>query len=242
MTNILCFDIGGTGVKAMLFDQSGNSLSERIRLPTPQPATPPAILQTLDEINGAISGRFQRIAVGFPGPVKRGVTLYAPNLSPLWKEFPLQKTIERKFGVKTRVSNDADLQGMGASRGKGLELTITLGTGVGSALTYEGGLVPNFELGHHQFRHGQTYEEQLGKIALDTVGKTRWNQRVKRMIRALAIAFNYDTLYIGGGNAKHVYHRLPPNVRLVTNNVGMSGGVRLWYPDVRIRQPYLKAA
>lgn len=231
MNRILCFDIGGTGVKGRLFDCSGHPLSDRVRIPTPHPATPKAIFRVMDQISTAVNGSFQRISVGFPGIVKNGVTFNAPNLSSLWKGFPLLKSVERTFSVRAYVANDSDLQGLGASHGKGVELTITLGTGVGSALIYDGTLISNLELGHHPFRHGQTYEEQLGKEALQAIGPVRWNQRVHKMIHNFAVVFNYDALYLGGGNAKHVYRRLPSNVHLVSNESAMIGGVRLWCPD-----------
>jgi len=232
----------------MLFDSSGRPISERIRIPTPRPATPKAIFQVLKQISAEVNGKFQSISAGFPGVVKNGITTNAPNLGTGWKEFRLQQALEREFSVEARVANDADLQGLGASLGKGVELTITLGTGLGSALICNGVPIPNLELGHHPFRHGQSYEEQLGKEALDAIGKERWNQRVRKMIHNLEIGFNYDALFLGGGNAKYVFGKLlpfgklPPNVRLISNEYGMLGGVRLWVPDVRLTPHYLNAA
>lgn len=244
MDRILCFDIGGTAVKAMLFDESGKAHCERMRIPTPRPATPKAVLGVMASISklASIQRKFDRVSAGFPGVVKGGVVFDAPNLSPDWKDLSLQEALENLFRVPVRVANDADTQGLGASRGRGLELTITLGTGVGSALVYNGMLVPNLELGHHPSRHGETYEEQLGKSALDTVGRRRWNIRVRKMVKNLATAFNFDELYIGGGNAKHVVERLPGNVHLISNEYGLLGGVKLWYPRVKIKELFLKVA
>src|SRR5689334_1380833 len=92
---------------------------------------------------------------------------------------------------------------------------------LGSALLYNGCLVPNLELGHHMFRQRETYEEQLGKAALIQIGDVRWNQRVRKMIRSLRIAFNFDQLYISGGNAKHIRGRLPNQVRIMSNHYGL---------------------
>lgn len=236
-SRVLCFDIGGTAIKAMLFDALAKPVTERIRILTPRPATPQAVLTVMLTISEmpSVRGKFSRISAGFPGVVKAGKTLNAPNLSSKWKDFPFQKTVERKFGVPVRVANDADVQSLAASTGKGLELTVTLGTGVGSGLVYEGVLIPNLELGHHPFRHGETYEEQLGKIAFEKVGKRRWNARVRKMIRALSIAFNYDRLNIGGGNAKFVRGKLPPRVRLIPNELGLEGGTKLWVRDLQKR-------
>jgi polyphosphate glucokinase len=241
---ILCFDIGGTGVKAMLLDDSGKPLSGRIRIPTPQPATPSAVLKVMRDISlmDPIRGKFDRISAGFPGVVKEGKPVNAPNLDKGWNGFPLQDTLTKQLGAPARVANDADIQGLGASEGTGTELMITLGTGVGTALVYQGTLIPNLELGHHPFRKGETYEEQLGKAALDEVGKTRWNSRVKKMIAVLETVFTGDRIFIGGGNAKHIEVKLPDYVRLISNECGLLGGVKLWNPRVRIKNTELKAA
>jgi polyphosphate glucokinase len=241
---ILCFDIGGTGVKAMLLDESGVRLSDRIRVPTPQPATPAAVLAVLREISvmDQIHKKFDRISAGFPGVVKGGKTIDAPNLDKGWKNFPLQDTLQKELGVPARVANDADIQGLGASQGTGTELTITLGTGVGTALVYEGTLIPNLKLGHQPFRKGETYEEQLGKAALDEIGKTRWNARVQKMIEILKTIFTGDRIFIGGGNAKRIDVKLPEYVHLISNDCGLLGGVKLWNPHARVRGTELKAA
>ena len=140
------------------------------------------------------------------------------------------------------MANDADIQGLGASQGKGVELIITLGTGVGSALVYEGSLIPNLELGNHPFRHGQTYEQQLGRPAYDRIGPRRWNTRIRRMVELLSFVFNYDELYLGGGNSKRVTRKLPSNVRVVSNECGLFGGVKLWNPHAEIKVPSLRVA
>lgn len=236
MRYVLCFDIGGTAVKAKLFDFSGRPVTERLRSLTPKPCTPKTLLALLERLvrkfekNGA---KFDCIGAGFPGVVKEGVTLTAPNLGVGWNDFSLQKAMEGRLGGAVRIANDADLQGMGVSSGEGVELVITLGTGVGSALLHDGVLVPNLELGHHPFRQGETYEEQLSKKTLHKIGPARWNRRVGKMITNLQIAFNYDVLYIGGGNAKHVTRRLPSGAHLIGNDYGLFGCVRLWAPSVR---------
>ena len=127
-----------------------------------------------------------------------------------------------------RVANDADVQGHGAVSGKGLEMMITLGTGIGSALFVNGVLVPNLELGHHPFRRGRTYEQMLGRAALDSVGKKRWNRRLAAALDIWEHIFNYDRLYLGGGNTKRITFQLPANVRIAPNREGLLGGVELW--------------
>jgi predicted NBD/HSP70 family sugar kinase len=90
---------------------------------------------------------------------------------------------------------------LGAIVGKGVELVVTLGTGFGSALFVDGKLVPNLEMGHHEFRKEETYEQQLGRAALEKVGDSKWNRRLEKAIASLQSLFNYNYLYIGGGEA-----------------------------------------
>jgi polyphosphate glucokinase len=166
--------------------------------------------------------------VGFPGVVRRGVTETAVNLDPEWIGFDLATALSQRLGKPVRVINDADMQGMGAVSGKGLELVITLGTGFGSALFLDGKLVPNLEMGHHEFRKGETYEQQLGRAALDEIGSKKWNSRLEKAIAALQHLFNYDRLYIGGGEAKKITFDLPSNAKIIPNMSGLLGGITLW--------------
>ena len=112
--------------------------------------------------------------------------------------------------------------------GKGWEMVVTLGTGVGTALFHEGRLAPHLELAHHPFRKGETYDEQLGDVARKEIGSKRWNRRVARAVENLDRLTVYDHLYIGGGNAQRVTVDLGPKVALVDNTAGIVGGVRIW--------------
>ncbi|MCZ6681499.1 MAG: ROK family protein [Candidatus Poribacteria bacterium] len=223
----LTVDIGGSGVKVMVLDEKGNSVTERARVPTPQPAKPDAVLAAIVKLAKG-QGDFDRVSVGFPGVVRRGVTETAANLNADWIGFDLAKALSQSLGKPVRVANDADIQGFGAISGRGVELVVTLGTGFGSALFVDGRLVPNLEAAHHQFRRNQTYEQRLGRAALDKAGKKKWNRRLTKAIAALQYLFNYDTLYIGGGNAKKINIDLPPNVKTVPNVAGLLGGIALW--------------
>ncbi len=223
----LSVDIGGSGIKAMVLNEMGNPLTERSRVETPQPPKPDAVIDAIANLASG-QGEFHRVSVGFPGVVRSGVTYTAVNLDPDWAAFDFATTLSQRLGKPVRVANDADVQGMGAISGKGVELVITLGTGFGSALFVDGKLVPNLEMGHHPFRKGQTYEEQLGRAALDAVGQKKWNNRLAKAIATLEHLFNYDTLYIGGGEAKKITIDLPANVKIVPNVTGLLGGIALW--------------
>lgn len=223
----LSVDIGGSGTKVMVLDETGNPLTERARVDTPNPSTPDRIIEVICEL-ASTQGEFDRVSVGFPGVVRGGVTETAANLDDTWIGFNLGQSLTEKLGKPVRVANDADIQGLGAIKGHGVELVITLGTGFGSALFVNGRLVPNLEMGHHPFRKGETYEEQLGRPALEEIGKKRWNRRLERAIAELEHLFNYDALYLGGGEAKKVSLDLPPNVSIVPNILGLVGGIALW--------------
>ncbi len=223
----LAVDIGGSGIKAIVLDTSGNPQTERSRVETPQPPLTQPVISAISSL-AAAQGEFDRVSVGFPGVVRRGVTETAANLDPEWIGFDLGSALVQSLAKPVRVANDADMQGLGATSGKGVELVITLGTGFGSALFLEGKLVPNLELGHHPFRKGETYEEQLGRRALDEVGSKKWNLRLEKAIASIQHLFNCDRLYIGGGEAKKVTLDLPSNVKIIPNLSGLLGGIALW--------------
>ncbi len=223
----LAIDIGGSGLKVLVLDGKGEAVTERSRVDTPKNATPAALLKKLDAMI-AKQGEFDRISVGFPGVVVDGKTLTAENLSAAWIGFDLAKALEERTGRPARVANDADVQGLGVIEGKGVELVLTLGTGMGSALFLHGHLVPNLELAHHPFQKGNTYEDRVGDAALKKIGKKRWNRRVKKAIATLGLVFNYRKLYLGGGNARKLELDLPSNVEIVSNMAGLLGGIALW--------------
>ena len=225
----ISIDIGGSGLKAMLLDAAGKPVSERQRVLTPTVPTPEAVLGGLDELR-KLFANFDRVSVGFPGVVKHGTTFGAFNLHPLWAAgFPLQAELERRWKKPVRVGNDADVAGYGAIKGEGVELVLTLGTGLGAALFTNGDLVPGLELGHHPWRKkGMTYEDYLGRRGLDRFGKARWNDFLQAGIAQTEALFNWDRLYIGGGNTKKILFVPAKNVSIVSNESGLLGGVVLW--------------
>lgn len=224
----LAFDIGGSGLKATVLDKRGEMLTERVRVETPQPCPPGVLLEKLKELLSQLP-EFDRVSVGFPGVVRHGKTLSCKNLgSDEWDHFDLQKAIAKVTGKPTLVINDADMQGLGAINGKGVELVITLGTGLGSALFEDGRLAPHIELAHIPFRKGQTYEQQLGNKAFKKVGKKEWNDRLEKAIEYFRILTNFDKLYLGGGNAKEAALKFGDDIEVVSNSLGMRGGIWLW--------------
>ena len=142
--------------------------------------------------------------------------------------FDLEKALTDAFGKPTRVSNDADVQGRGVIEGKGIEFVLTLGTGAGTAAFRDGIIGPHLEFAHHPVHGKKSYNDYVGKKALQKIGKKRWNKRVQKVIGIIESLVHYDHLYIGGGNAAHIDGPLPDHVSLVSNDAGMTGGIALW--------------
>jgi polyphosphate glucokinase len=227
-THTLAIDIGGSHLKAGVLDPSGKLVAGPKRVETPQPAAPAHVISELTALAGGL-GPFHRVSVGFPGVVRNGKVLTAPNLgTPHWAGYDLAAALSSHFGAPVRLLNDASVQGFGVISGNGLECVITLGTGMGFALFRDGQLGPHLEMGQHMSRKGMTYDQYVGNAALEDVGDKRWNRRVAKVIDALDVLVNFDALLIGGGNARKIKFELPPRVRLVSNEAGLTGGVRLW--------------
>jgi len=211
-----------------VLDSRGRMLHERVRVDTPDDLTPSRLVKIIAELAEQL-GRFDRVSVGFPGVVRHGVLRTAANLgTERFRGFNLESALRKKLRKPVRVENDADVQGFGAIKGKGVEMVITLGTGFGSAMFVDGELGPHLELAHHCFRKGNTYEELLGEAALDRQGDEDWNEEVERAIDSLRQLTSFDHLYIGGGNARRLTIKLPSDVTVVSNDAGIWGGVRLW--------------
>jgi len=223
----MCIDIGGSGLKAMLLDAAGKPVSERQRVVTPEVPTPKAVLEGLSELRKMLP-EFDRVSVGFPGVIKRGTTYTAANLNPSWVGFPLQAELEKRWKKPVRVANDAAVQGYGAIKGDGVELALTLGTGLGASLFTEGRLCPGLELAHHPWKKDREYEDYLGRRGLDKYGKKHWNKLLREAIDQTAKLFNWDHLYLGGGNTKKIDFKPEKNVEIVSNEAGLLGGVALW--------------
>jgi polyphosphate glucokinase len=240
-TNTLTLDIGGTGLKASVLDSSGKMLHDRVRVETKYPCSPMQLIDALVELVAPLPA-FARVSVGFPGVVRNGIVRTAPHLvtrggagtkvdpdmAKAWTGFDLDTALSQALAKPTRVINDADLQGLDASTGVGLEVVVTLGTGFGTAVVREGVLNAHLEISQHVFRHDETYDEQLGDVTRKAIGNRKWNKRVRLALQSLDTLLNYDHIYIGGGNAAHLKGDLGPKVSLIDPNAGILGGLKLW--------------
>lgn len=227
----LSIDIGGSHIKATVLDQDGKQLKEYEKIPTPSPATPENLMQAIKTLTKNFP-EYDLISAGFPGYVKGGTVFTAPNLGTnLWRNINIQKLLKDTLGKDAIVVNDADMQGMGVISGKGFEMVITLGTGFGTALFNNGVLLPHLELAHLPVTKSKTYDMYLGDKALQEVGDARWNRRVEKVLTNFNTVFNYDFLYLGGGNSTKINFKLAENIKIVSNREGIKGGPRLWQQD-----------
>lgn len=237
----LAIDIGGTGIKASVLDAGGAMLVDRVRVPTAYPCPPGALVATIGNLVRPLPP-YARISAGFPGMVRGGVILSSPHfvtahgpgsdvvpeLVQAWDRFDLAAALSAALGKPARVANDADLQGAEVVSGTGLEVAITLGTGLGTALFENGRLLPHMELAHHPFRKGQTYDEQVGEDARRRIGDKKWSRRVARAVETIDALLFFDHLYVGGGNSHRLTVQLGDKVTIVDNVAGITGGIKLW--------------
>jgi polyphosphate glucokinase len=240
----LAIDIGGTGLKASVLDADGRKIVKRVRTLTPYPCPPRVLIRVLDELTYKLPA-WDRVSVGFPGFVRSGRVLTAPNLStkrgpgtPLsrklveaWAGFPLAAELEGRLGKPTRLANDADMQGLAVIDGTGLELVITLGTGLGTAVFQDGSPTPHLELALMPFHGKGTFQDHLGNRTRRRIGSRRWSQRVREAVEMFDALLHFDRLYVGGGNAKKLEVDLGHRVTIVDNSAGIVGGIKLWAID-----------
>ena len=224
----LSIDIGASHIKASVLSARGKMLHERVRADTPDNPSRRELIAIIKDLAAQLP-HYDRVSVGFPGVVRDGIVRTAVNLGDEeFAGFNLARALERALDAPVRVCNDADVQGLGAIRGRGVELVITLGTGFGTSIFQNGQLGPHLELAHHPFYHDRTYEDELSDAALEKVGKREWNRRLARAIETLRDLTWFDHLYIGGGNSRNVRLKLPADISVVDNKAGIIGGVRLW--------------
>jgi polyphosphate glucokinase len=225
---VLAYDIGGTGLKAAIVDARGKFLTEKVRIETPHPCPPKLMVTLLCELAAPL-GRYDAITIGFPGYVKHGVVHTAPNLGTEdWAGFALEKAMSKALGKPTGLVNDADVQGLGAIKGRGLELVVTLGTGFGTAWFEDGRLLPHLEMAHVPIHHKHDFDAYVGEAQRKKISAAKWNRRVQRALEILKVVFNYEHIYIGGGNARRIKFKLPSNASLIPNEDGMVGAAFVW--------------
>jgi polyphosphate glucokinase len=224
----LAIDIGGTGLKASVLDQDGKMVHDKVWQRTPVDPSPRQMVEDLKALTAPLPP-YDRISIGFPGAVRRGNVLTAPHFpNPKWAGFDLAGAVAAALGKPARLGNDADIQGLGVVTGQGIEAVLTLGTGAGTAFFEDGVLAPHMEFAHHPVHGKHDYNGYVGRDALAKVGHKRWNRRVHKVIAILDSLVHFDLLYIGGGNGSKVDGKLGDRVKIVPNEAGITGGIKLW--------------
>jgi len=234
---VLGIDIGGSGIKGAPVDVVAGALAEeRVRVETPRPATPEAVLPALAEVANTWKGSGS-VGVTFPGVVRHGVIGSAANLDPGWLGLDAATAFTAELGRPVTVLNDADAAGVaemafGAGRNvRGVVLLLTFGTGIGSALFLDGRLVPNTELGHLELG-GADAELHAADRIRDELGLSwpDWAARVQDYIAHVERLLTPDLIILGGGVSKKA-DRFLPYVKVATpvvpavlqNNAGIVG-------------------
>lgn len=207
---ILGIDIGGSGIKGALVDvENGQLTAERFRIPTPQPSTPKKVAKVVAKIAAHFEWENAPIGCTFPAVVQNGVTLSAANVDSAWINAPAQTLLSEKTGSPVLLLNDADAAGvaeMAFGAGKterGVVMMLTFGTGIGSAIFYNGQLLPNTELGHLELR-GEDAEDWASDRArkADDLSWHRWGKAVDAYLAHLERLFSPDLFIVGGGVSK----------------------------------------
>jgi polyphosphate glucokinase len=212
---VLVIDIGGTNVKVASTDAP-----VPIKIPSGPEMTAESMCQQV--LAATKSWKYDRISVGFPGPVVNHRPIAEPhNLGAGWVDF----NYEKAFGKPLRFINDAAMQALGGYK-SGRMLFLGTGTGLGSAMILDGVVVP-MEVAHLPYKNGRTYEEYIGLAGLERRGKKKWRKSVLDIVELLRAAFICDYVLIGGGNAK-LMEDLPAHVVVGANSNAILGGFRLW--------------
>ncbi len=238
-------DIGGTGIKgALVSTKTGELRSERIKLGTPEGGEPEAIAEVVREIAAALDDQPERaLGICFPAVVKHGITQSAANVSDRWIGLDADELFSNTLNRHVHVINDADAAGVaevkfGAGRKRsGLTVMTTLGTGIGSALFYNGVLIPNAELGHLEI-DGVDYETRASFAAMerDSLSFEEWAERLQIYYSTLEKLFTPDLFIVGGGVSKS-HEQFLPLLKLKTeivpaalqNSAGIIGAAALAY-------------
>lgn len=235
---LLGVDVGGTGIKAAIVDvKKGTLLTERFKFATPQPATPQAVLSTIQKLIRKLDWKKGPIGCGFPAVVTNGITKTASNIDKSWIDFQAEEYFRKELKLPFYLVNDADAAGIAeqrygsASSYTGTVLLLTIGTGIGSALFVNGILVPNTEFGHLGYKSGvvEDYVSNKARKA-NKLSYTKWGKELNEVLKYYLRVVCPEVIVLGGGLSKRfdLYSRyLNPGVPVITathyNDAGVIG-------------------
>jgi polyphosphate glucokinase len=243
----VCVDVGATSLKAAIVDAHGEQQGDRVKLRTSWPMTPSRLVEEVARLVVRLP-RADRLALGFPGPVLDGVVVSGANLEraggpgtartralrEAWGGFDLQRRLAATFELDARVANDADVAALACARGKGLELTVSLGSGLGTGLTLDGQLQPHLECSELRWSRRETLDEVVGEHARKRDGESKWHGRVVAALAHLHVLIGFDHLHLTGGNGPRVrldeLGALSAATTVSTTRAGLLGGVLLYGP------------
>ncbi len=241
----LSIDVGATSTKAALITADGLIASSIARRKTRYPLEPVGLVGTIVSLADSI-GSPERVTVGFPGLVRSGVVISPANLArtagpgtpvdddlaALWNGFDLAGALREALGLEVRVANDADVAALACASGTGVELTVTLGSGVGTGLVVDGRLVPHLELSELSLEGAASLDNLVGERARKDLEPTEWDRRVVAVIELLDRIIRFDRCTVAGGNARRLHRdrlgRLLERVWVTVEDVGLTGGPRLY--------------
>lgn len=229
-------DIGGSHIKGAVLDARARVRGERLKIDTPDDLAPERLVSAIESLASTVEP-FDRVSVGVNGLVWQGVVYSIPiSFNSAFCRLPLASRLERRLGKPVRLVNDAEMHGFGMIRGSGVELVLTFGTGLGSALFIDGDLGPHLQFApspRAKLIPGGDYGDRV----LKRIGRKRWSRRVATLIENCRLLTNFDRLYIGGGNADELKLDLPEDIVLCDNRAAMAGGVKMWRAvDGRVRR------
>lgn len=241
---VLGIDIGGSGIKGALVDlAAGDFATDRVRIPTPENSTPAILADVVAQIVAEFAGQMGDgpIGVTVPAVVTHGVTRSAANIHKSWIDAPAEQIFEDRLGRDVVLVNDADAAGVaevkfGAAKDNdGLVMVTTLGTGIGSALIYQGVLVPNTELGHLEIDGFDAEKRAAASVrTAENLSYDEYVPRLQRYYETLEALFWPDLIVVGGGVSKHAEKFLPKLVlktpivpAVLMNKAGIIGAAAL---------------
>lgn len=209
--DVLGIDVGGTGIKVNVVNiETGQPIGEKLKIKTPAPSTPDAIIECLQTAVENFNWKGKKIGIGFPAVIKNGMSLTASNIDAKFINYPIDEEFSKALGCDVKVVNDADAAGiaeMTYGKGKGvngLVLFLTLGTGIGSALFHNGTLLPNTELGHLKYKKS-VFEKYASNSAREFhhLSWKKWAKELDVYLNHLDLLLSPDLILIGGGVSKN---------------------------------------
>ena len=221
MDKVLGIDVGATGIKGAIVDiSSGEFASERIKYPTPNPATIDKVIEVIGQLISDFNWEGKPFGVGFPAVIKGGICHTASNIDNSWIGFNLLQALRQRFTQNVIVINDADAAGYAELEygnlvdSQGIVILLTLGTGIGSAVFHDGVLMPNTEFGHLKYKKGVAEKYASNKAREDKeLSWKEWGGELDAVIRHIDFVFSPDLFILGGGISKK-YHKYSEYLKL----------------------------